>query len=251
MKKSHRRKTDRFRGSRFTIIELLIVVAIIAILAGMLLPALNKARERAKTISCVNSMKELALAGVQYAGDYDYLPLANNGTISGEKGRPQHILVEHKYLDKNILKKGCAVPRKPITSCTAATYMDSVWASPFFYNGFFGAITSTGAISTAPKVACNPVKLGKVVSPGHKTMWGDNKRWDAMTLVYLKSKVSPILDNDADWPVAYYCHDLRINMGFVDGHAATISHADIGKIHADNSWNVTTSTQYWLDPNWR
>ncbi len=55
----------------FTLIELLIVVAIIAILAGMLLPALNKAREMAYKISCVNSMSSLGKAYIMYTGDYN------------------------------------------------------------------------------------------------------------------------------------------------------------------------------------
>jgi prepilin-type N-terminal cleavage/methylation domain-containing protein/prepilin-type processing-associated H-X9-DG protein len=64
------------RKSLFTLIELLVVIAIIAILAAMLLPALSKAREKARSISCVNGLKQISTAAMMYAQDYDEtLPL--------------------------------------------------------------------------------------------------------------------------------------------------------------------------------
>ena len=73
------------KRSRFTLIELLIVIAIIAILASMLLPALNRARESAQTSACLNRKKQAILANQLYANDFkDYMyyqgPQAYGGT---------------------------------------------------------------------------------------------------------------------------------------------------------------------------
>lgn len=75
------------RRKGFTLIELLVVIAIIAILAAILFPVFAKAREKARQASCVSNVKQLALASLMYAADYDqtYPPLfaVNGGTPPG------------------------------------------------------------------------------------------------------------------------------------------------------------------------
>lgn len=75
--------TCRKKSKKFTLIELLIVIAIVAILAALLLPALNKARSKAHSISCLNNLKQIGVGQIGYSDAYD--GWISNGAWPGTK----------------------------------------------------------------------------------------------------------------------------------------------------------------------
>jgi len=220
-------------AGRFSLVELLVVVAVIAILTGLLLPALKKAKDVAKAIHCVNNLKQAGVGMTMCADDHnDYLPNSmwtwTGGVVFGaEFGATLWLDVLYPYISSGKLPatltantrlaQNLICPGRPDVRWKLASTQTPV--TNYMYNDFIGNISTP---STAPSR-----RLSRCPFPGKAMIMGD-----AYTYPCIQDFWSyQILGN----------HKRFTNFLFVDGHA---EQSDVAR-QGPSSTAVPALKSYW------
>ncbi|MDR3710923.1 MAG: DUF1559 domain-containing protein [Capsulimonadaceae bacterium] len=165
------------RKQGFTLIKLLVVIAIIAILAAILFPVFAQAREKARTATCASNLKQIGLGMMQYTGDYDEcLPI---GTFSGSSGMGWASQI-YPYVKSNgvfTCPDDVSDPNYPLNSGNPAYPV--VWVS-YAYNMACAFTGTRGIAGYIPKFTATPstVLLFEVVDcPARPSVIGTPTYW--------------------------------------------------------------------------
>jgi prepilin-type N-terminal cleavage/methylation domain-containing protein/prepilin-type processing-associated H-X9-DG protein len=213
----------RQRSSGFTLIELLVVIAIIAILAAILFPVFAQAREKARGISCLSNMKQLALGCNMYSQDYDGRLVSSGGTcymswpgcsIDNPLPSGQWQWVIYPYV-KNWQLYKC--PSDPHTTDHFPTsYTENNWGTIDHLNGSVGG-TPEGHTDKPAETAlllegANTGWEDTAVRAENAKMVEDYTTWDTWNRIQHDRP-------DWNWTDKLPRHGDGSNVAFIDGHA--------------------------------
>ncbi len=216
----------------FTLVELMVVIAIVAVLLSILLPSLTKAREAARNLHCQVNLKQLAIASIVYSNDH-------KGIVPyGAYYNPDPevtVIIDHTFLaaTRQILFNDYAVNRAALWMCPLGVYRDYKSINPSYLSDKFYSETSSSSANS------NRTNYGYYVGPGrdianatfglpevrrfpnaqdpaNRIMWGDPLCWDGPGTRFIGTSGNYMPGNTHDTSGDAY--PVAANYVFIDGH---------------------------------